>query len=82
MKTNKTPGYAAAFVISKKVEKKAVARNRAKRRCYYALHSISPTLRGSFLAVFIIKKPVRTLSTNDIRNEIISLLLLAGVAVS
>lgn len=71
--------YAAAFVVPKKVEKGAVARNRMRRRCYYAIRSVSGAFVKQFTAVFVVKKTLRSLPLAALREEVTLLLGKAGV---
>lgn len=63
----------AAVVVSKKVAKSAVARNRLRRRLYAALAS-SPVYQGTGVYVIMAKAGAATSSRLAIRTECLDLL--------
>jgi len=63
-----------AFSASKKVSKKAVVRNKLRRRGYAAIQKLISKTKPSFLAVFIFKKEADSLSFEEIEKEITFLL--------
>lgn len=68
-----------AFVVSKKVAKKAVERNRLKRRGYEATRTFSDDIVEPVLCIFYPKKEIHTLSFKELTAEIGSLLEKAGL---
>jgi len=67
-----------AFVVSKKVAKKAVERNILKRKGYDAAHKIIKKTKPCFLCVFFLKKNDTSLR-GELEKEINNLLQRAGV---
>ena len=63
-----------AFIISTKIHKKAVKRNRAKRLLAAALIEFLPRLESGFDGVFLAKKPLIEANFTQIKQEV-SLLL-------
>ena len=63
-----------AFSASKNVAKKAVARNKLRRRGYSAIRNLMTRVKPSFLAVFIFKKGSDGLSFKEIEKEVVFLL--------
>ena len=62
-----------SFVVSKKIERRAVKRNQLRRRCYHALkESIVKT--PFFACVFFVKKGACILSFSEMKNELKELL--------
>lgn len=55
-----------AFVISKKEEKTAVGRNRAKRRVRAAMRKLIPQLKNPLCCIVFIKKAVLDATFDDI----------------
>ena len=62
--------FGVSVVVSKKVEKSAVYRNRAKRRTYYALKILSESFKIPFKGVFVMKKSVLGVDFYDLETEI------------
>lgn len=67
-----------AFVVSKKVAKKAVNRNLMKRRGYSVLKNLSKEIKKGFLVVFFFKKGSESLTFKEIEDEIATLLKKTG----
>jgi len=67
-----------AFVVSKKVAKKAVERNTLKRKGYDAVHNIIKKTKPCFLCAFFLKKNDIS-SRGELEKEINNLLKSAGV---
>lgn len=62
--------YGCAVVISKKVERFAIKRNKAKRRVYHILRSLDGMYTKTFNGVFTVKKQILIISASDLRTEI------------
>lgn len=65
--------FQAACIVSKKVSKRAVARNTIRRRCYRALQEITPTLPPLTVTVTA-KKGIEQVSYTELIHEISELL--------
>lgn len=65
-------------VVSKKIERLSVRRNKIRRRFY---HALKPNLTDplSFTGVFFIKKGTYSLSFKDMKDELRGLLLVAQI---
>ena len=59
-----------AFVVSKKIAKTAVLRNKLRRRGYDVIRKIISRLKDGMLLVFYMKKESVTLSANDMLKEV------------
>lgn len=69
------PKYRAAVVVSKKVHKSAVVRNRIRRRIYEAVRLFMATTEAQYDLVFVVQTAqVADMSVVDIQNELQSLL--------
>ncbi len=69
-----------AIVVGKKVDKRAVVRNKLKRRAAHALQEILKKYTvGSYNLVFFLKKQVHEVTVDDIQQEMIRSLEKAGV---
>jgi ribonuclease P protein component len=79
----RVPGVAPSkfsFVVSRKISKKAVERNRLKRHGYAALEITKhPPPKTSIVAIFFAKKNATKLSYQKIKNEVGELLKKAGI---
>ena len=58
-----------AFIISTKVHKKAVKRNRAKRLLSSVLKELWPQIKPGFNGVFLAKKPLIDATYSQIKEE-------------
>lgn len=63
-----------AVAVSKKVAKKAVERNRIRRRVYAAIREIFDSLPQGSHFLFFARSGVKTASFEEIKNEIVSLI--------
>lgn len=64
-------GYRAAVVVSKKVSKSAVIRNRIRRRVYEALSAQDPArLAGYDVMITVFQDSVTMLAFGDLKNEL------------
>lgn len=63
-----------SFVVSGKVSKKAVVRNKLKRRGYYVIKKFLPTIKIGYFVVFFLKKEIVGLSYSDFEKQILFLL--------
>ncbi len=59
-----------AVIVSNKVEKKAVKRNKIRRLIYEALWSLYPQIRKGTEGVFLVKKNITQATLREIKNEI------------
>lgn len=67
-------GARFAFVVSKKVARKAVLRNRIRRRMREATRGLLDRIRPGLGIVLVGKKEIRDVSLHDIAEEITQLL--------
>lgn len=77
LRTSSTPGepFRAAVVVSKKVSKSAVVRNRIRRRVYEILRTqYADTLAGVSLVILAYDQSVATMTAKELRTEVASLL--------
>ena len=58
------------FIISSKVHKKAVKRNRAGRLLNEAIQSLLPALKPGFDGVFLARKTIVDKNLNEIKKEV------------
>ena len=68
-----------SFVVSKKVVKKAVSRNKLRRIGYNVVQKKITNIHKGFLVVFFFKKNILKLSKRSIEQEIIFLLKKANL---
>lgn len=66
----KTQPSRFGFIISTKVHKKAVKRNRAKRLLTEAVLSLSSKIKPGFDVVFLAKKKIIDISLEEIKKEV------------
>ena len=72
--------YRAAVVVSRKVSRSAVVRNRIRRRIYEVIRSHDNSIKGSFDLIFnVYNAEVATLSNSALNDLIASLLKRAKV---
>jgi len=72
--------YRAAVVISKKVAKSAVARNRVRRRLYEKIRLSAPQFQGAYDLVFTVLSPdTLELTSDELGRAVTQLLLKSGV---
>ncbi len=64
-----------AFIISKKIDKSAVIRNKVKRRLASEIEKILKDIKPGYNFVFIVKKEILDRKTNDLENIIKNLFL-------
>jgi ribonuclease P protein component len=77
--TNRRPGYRAAVIVSRKIHKSAVVRNRIRRRIYAVLTSLENRLSEPYDLVFIVlNEAIATLPAKELSNLIRSQLEQAG----
>jgi len=67
------------FIISSKIDKKAVRRNRAKRLLSEAIAKLNPQLRPGYEVVVLAKKKIIEADYQAIEKEFIELLKRAGI---
>ena len=72
--------YRAAVVVSRKVHKSAVVRNRIRRRIYEVIREISPRINGAYDLVFIVySDQLATVPAAQLRAAVVEKLEKAGV---
>lgn len=59
-----------AFIISKKIHKKAIKRNRVRRLLVEAVRGILPKIKPGFDFVFLVKKTILEKKLSEIKNEV------------
>lgn len=59
-----------AFIISKKIHKKAIKRNRVRRLLVEAVRGILPKIKPGFDFVFLVKKTILEKKLLEIKNEV------------
>ena len=75
--------WRAAVVVSKKVSKSAVTRNRIRRRIYEAIRQQSPSISQPYdLVCMVYRAELATMSSADLQREVIQLLLKAKIITS
>ncbi|MBP9760053.1 MAG: ribonuclease P protein component [Candidatus Pacebacteria bacterium] len=74
LQATSSPALRAGAVVSKKVSRKAVARNKMRRMVYHLLGELLPTNENMHIAVFT-RPGILTASHEDLRREIKALLL-------
>lgn len=77
---NKQPGYRAAVVVSRKVNKSAVVRNRVRRRLYEIIRTNSDRIVEPYDLVFIVYgQEVAELPNDDLAGMVVGQLARAKV---
>ena len=69
----------AGFIISKKVEKKAVLRNKLKRRLREIVRSLLPEMKTGFDLIFFAKKGATRKNYKEIRSAVLGLIKKANL---
>ncbi|PJE70179.1 ribonuclease P protein component [Candidatus Shapirobacteria bacterium CG10_big_fil_rev_8_21_14_0_10_48_15] len=59
-----------AFVVSKKIDRRAVSRNRVKRLLAASVQPLLPQIKPSLTVVFLAKKDIVTASQKELAQEI------------
>lgn len=67
------------FIISKKVDKRATARNRVRRRLEEAVRGFLPALESGFDGVFLVKGAVTGKGTEEIKKELAAIFRKSGL---
>jgi len=76
----KRSSYRLAVVVSKKVHKSAVVRNRIRRRLYEAVRRLEPEFKGSYDIVYtVFHEQVADLSATDLEHMVQTQLSEAGI---
>ncbi len=65
-----------SFVVSKKIAKNAVTRNKLRRMGYAAGESLISKVSPGYVCIFYFKKHIQSLSVNFLREEIKKLLMM------
>ncbi|MEX0668691.1 MAG: ribonuclease P protein component [Candidatus Saccharimonadales bacterium] len=68
-----------AVVVSTKVSKKAVVRNRLRRRIYAQVRQILPSIKPSHDIMIMVKHTAIDASSNDLGQELVETLVSAGL---
>jgi ribonuclease P protein component len=72
--------YRAAVVVSRRVSKKAVLRNRIRRRIYEIVRTMNPTIRGDVdVIVSVFDDSVADMDFSQLTNQLKELLDKAGL---
>lgn len=72
--------YRAAVVVSRKIHKSAVVRNRIRRRMYEIIRHAAPDMRGSYdIVVTVYSDQVGSMDTAVLESMVIEQLSKAGV---
>lgn len=71
--TGVSDGPKFGFVVSKKIDKKAVVRNKIRRWLSESIRILLPQLREDIYAVFLVKKRIKESNYQEIKKEIGSL---------
>lgn len=67
------------FIISSKVHKRAVKRNRAKRLLGEAISSLLPRIKSGFGVVFLAKRKLIGVDFEEVKSEIEELFIKTGI---
>ena len=59
-----------AVIVSNKIDKKAVKRNKIRRLIYEALWGLRPKIKNGVEGVFLVKKNINQATFSEIKNEI------------
>ncbi len=79
MDRGKKQGYRAAVVVSKKVHKSAVTRNRIRRRIYEVIRQAEPQLKDhKDLVLTVFSERVADMEASELRQAVESLLAKAS----
>lgn len=68
-----------AVIASKKIAKKAIERNHAKRRIFEAIREILENIKEGYEVVFLLKKPAVSNSYSQIKEEVLHTFSEAGI---
>lgn len=68
--TSKFQPPAFAFIVSKKIDKRATKRNRIKRLLSEAVRSFLPQLQPGIRGIFLVKKEIMEKNFAEIKNEV------------
>lgn len=63
-----------SVVVSKKVLKTAVGRNRIRRRVYGVLQKLLPSIGDGFFLVFYPKAVIQTISSKELETQVLQVL--------
>jgi len=61
---------AFAFIVSKKIDKRATKRNRIKRLLSESVRSFLPQIKPGIKGVFLVKKEILEKNFTEIKNEV------------
>lgn len=71
--------YRYGFVVSKKIDKKAVVRNRIKRRLRAQIEKLKDEMKNGYDLLFIAKKELKKEENKDLSEEIKKLFVKEGI---
>jgi ribonuclease P protein component len=72
--------YRAAVIVSRKVQKSAVARNRIRRRLYEIIRGCEPGITEAYdIVLTVFSEQVADLPPAELTNQVTELLLKAGI---
>jgi ribonuclease P protein component len=78
--TNRRSGYRAAVIVSRKIHKSAVVRNRIRRRVYAALTNYESKFSSPYDLVFLVlSEAITKLPYSELENLVLSQLKQADV---
>jgi ribonuclease P protein component len=76
----RTAEYRVAVVVSRKVSKSAVVRNRIRRRIYESVRSLEGSIKGSYDLVFLVREAeLAKIRAKELHKAVESLLAKADV---
>ena len=70
-----------SVVVSKKVVKEAIERNKIKRQIYGILQKYTKIIQKPYIGIFLVKKACNLLSLPELKEEILFLLKKSGIKV-
>ena len=72
--------YRAAVVVSRKVSKSAVVRNRIRRRIYEAIRAVESSIKTPYDLVFLVREPdLAKLKSKELTGRVLGQLAKAGI---
>jgi ribonuclease P protein component len=70
---NKNDGPKFGFVVSKKIDKIAVKRNKIRRQLAEAVRKLMPKLRQDIFALFLVKSKIKLADFDQIKKNILKI---------
>lgn len=68
---NQEKGPKFGFVVSKKIDKTAVSRNKIRRQLAEAVRSLLPEIRDDIYVLFLVKTKIKKTNFNQIKENIL-----------